>query len=69
MQDKHFVQTPGGTEADPFILQFAIKKDAYIISNDLFRDHYDRFKKEWILDRRITFKIIDDNIYFDNINQ
>jgi hypothetical protein len=69
LKDKHFVETPGRAEADPFILQFAKEKDAYIISNDLFRDYYDRFSKEWILDKRISFKIIDNNIYFDNLNQ
>ena len=60
-------ETPGGTEADHFILKFAKEKDSYIISNDLFKEFRSFYGKEWIRTKRITFKIIQDKLYFDKI--
>jgi len=62
-----FDETPGGTEADYFILQFAKRKDAFIISNDMFREHYSRFGKEWVKKKRITFSFIDGTLFFDRM--
>ena len=33
-------ETPGGSDADNYILKIAQERDAYIISNDMFRDKY-----------------------------
>lgn len=61
------IETPEGTKADPFILQYAFENNGYIISNDKFKDFYSIFKKKWIEKRRISFRIIDDEIYFDKL--
>jgi len=61
------VETPGGTEADHFILKYAKKNDSFIISNDLFREFESIFGKHWIREKRISFKIINDTLYFDKI--
>ncbi len=62
-----FDETPGGTEADYFILQYAKRKDAFIISNDMFRKHYSRFGEEWIKKKRIAFSFIDGALFFDRM--
>ena len=58
-------QAPAGTEADLFILQWARKRNALIITNDQYKDHYARFGEGWIKSKRITFSIIDDDIFFE----
>jgi len=60
-------ETPGGTEADHFILQYAKDNDSYIISNDRFKEFREFFGKAWLDKRLITFKFIKDNLYFDKI--
>ena len=62
-----FEETPGGTEADYYILQYAMQKDAFIVSNDMFRNHYSRFGEEWIKKKRITFSFIDGALFFDRM--
>jgi len=60
-------ETPGGTEADHFILQYAKDNNSYIISNDRFKEFREFFGKAWLDKRLITFKFIKDNLYFDKI--
>ncbi len=61
------IETPAGTQADNFILNYAKENDAFVISNDRFKDFYDIFGKEWIKKKRITFTFIDHSIFFDRI--
>jgi len=61
------IETPGGTEADHFILKYAKENNSFIISNDLFREFREIYGKKWINERRITFKFIKDKLYFDKI--
>jgi len=67
VRKKQIVESPEGTQADIFILQFALRKNAYIISNDRFKEYYGIFDKEWIDSIRISFRIIKDEIYFDKL--
>jgi tetratricopeptide (TPR) repeat protein len=67
VQKEEFIETPAGTEADFFILNFAKEKQAFVISNDRFMDHYDEFGGKWIKKIRIAFTFIEDSIYFDKI--
>ena len=60
-------ETPGGTEADHFILQYAKENDSYIISNDRFKEFRNFFGSAWLSKHLITFKFIKDNLYFDKI--
>ena len=64
---KQIIESPKGTEADIFILQLAQRKNAYMISNDKFKDYYSIFDKKWIESMRISFRIIDDEIIFDRL--
>lgn len=60
-------ETPGGTEADHFILNYAKENNSYIISNDMFREFRKFFGSAWLKERLITFKTIKDRLYFDKI--
>ena len=67
IENDSFIETPGGTEADFFILKFAKEIDAFIISNDMFKEFYKFFGKNWIKSKRITFKIIEGLLFFYKI--
>lgn len=67
VQEKRIIETPEGTPADIFVLQLVHEKNGYIISNDQFKDFYAIFEKKWINEKRISFRIIDDNIFFDKL--
>ncbi|MBA7681954.1 hypothetical protein ES703_90299 [subsurface metagenome] len=67
IQNREIREVPGGSDADNYILHIAIEKDTFIISNDMFRDKYEYFGKEWIKSKKITFKIIEQSLYFDKI--
>ena len=60
-------ETPGGTEADYFILNYAKENNSYIISNDMFREFWKIYGRAWFKERLITFKTIKDRLYFDKI--
>ncbi|GAH09883.1 unnamed protein product, partial [marine sediment metagenome] len=60
-------ETPGGTEADHFILQYAKENNSYIISNDRFKEFRKFFGSAWLNNQLITFKFIKDKLYFDKI--
>ena len=61
------IETPAGTEADYFILQYALDKNAFIISNDMYKDFYNAFGKDWIKKKRITFTFIEQEIFLDKL--
>lgn len=65
--DNRFIESPGGSQADSFILQYAYKVNGWILSNDNFRDYSSVFGNDWIQSRRISFRIIDEEIYFDKL--
>ena len=65
--DNRFIESPGGSQADSFILQYAYNINGWILSNDNFRDYSSAFGKEWIQSKRISFKIIDGDKYFDKL--
>ena len=61
------IETPEGNPSDIFILQLAYQKDGYIISNDKYREYFAIFGKNWVKNRRISFRIIDDVFCFNKI--
>ena len=62
-----FLEITGGTQADHYILQYAKKENAFIISNDAFREFYEVFGGDWIREKRITFQFINGDLFFDKI--
>lgn len=67
IENKEIIEITGGTKADIFILQYAFRNNAFIISNDQYKEYIDLFGKSWIEEHRISFRIIDDDIYFDKL--
>ena len=67
IEEGKIIESPGGTEADHFILKYAKDNDSFIISNDLFREFETIYGRDWIRNRRISFKFINDKLYFDKI--
>lgn len=65
---KLVVQTPADAYDDSFCIQYCKEKNAFIVTNDMFRDYVDKIsdnrKKEsekmWIKDRRIGFTFHED---------
>jgi hypothetical protein len=60
-------QAPAGTDADYFILSFARELDAYIVSNDRFRDRQDSFPDA--RERMIRYMIVEDEVVFEKRNR
>ena len=60
-------QAPAGTDADYFILSFARELEAFIVSNDRFRDRADAFPEA--LDRMIRYMILEDEVVFERRNK
>lgn len=56
-------QAPAGTDADFFILSFARELDAWIVSNDRFRDRQKAFPEA--RDRAIRYMILNDEVVFE----
>jgi len=52
--------SPTGTNDDDFILELARCRDAYVLTNDLFRDHIaqGRVTKQWVASRRISYMYV-----------
>lgn len=62
--DKEVIhQVPKEMHADWLILRVAQAEDAFILSNDLFRDYWDIYGRETIMNKRISFKIIEGKLY------
>ena len=60
-------QAPAGTDADYFILSFARELDAYIVSNDRFRDRQESFPDA--RERMIRYMIVEDEVVFEKRNR
>lgn len=56
-------QAPAGTDADYFILSFARELDAWIVSNDRFRDREKAFPE--VRERVIRYMILNDEVVFE----
>ena len=59
-------QAPAGTDADYFILSFARKMHARILSNDRFRDRAKEFSRE--RDRIIRYMIVQGEVVLERRN-
>lgn len=57
MTPRLIFEAPAGIAADNFILVYALRKDAVILSNDRFAE-YEFASKEWLKEHRIRFMII-----------
>ncbi|MFL5384967.1 MAG: NYN domain-containing protein [Longimicrobiaceae bacterium] len=67
IDDGEIRQAPAGTDADWFILSFARELDAYIVSNDRFRDRQEAFPDA--RERMIRYMILEDEVVFEKRNR
>ena len=58
-------EAPEGRPADIFILEQARKEDCKFLTNDLYRDSFDKFDKDWIFTHRLTCMFEDGEIIID----
>lgn len=61
---KHLIQAPSGQNDDHHVIQMALDKDMYILSNDLYRDHFKEHPDMAVklASRLIKYSIIDDEV-------
>jgi len=59
----HVRQAPAGTDADYFILSFARELNAWVVSNDRFRDRVKQFPEA--RDRVIRFMIVNGEVVLE----
>jgi hypothetical protein len=60
-------QAPAGVDDDQFIIQYALKRDAFIVTNDLFKDYVanHRDKRHFIWDHRLSYSFMGDEVMLD----
>lgn len=63
VDDGRIRQAPAGTDADYFILAFARDLDAYVVSNDRFREREDAFPDA--KRRIIRYMIVENEVVFE----
>jgi hypothetical protein len=63
VQNGKIHQAPAGTDADYFILSFARKLDAHVVSNDRFKEYREGFPEE--MDRLIRYMIVEDEVVLE----
>jgi hypothetical protein len=61
---KHFFKVTGSTRADGVILHYADHNKCRIITNDIYRDYYDKY--DWLLDK-YTMRLIQGNLQPNNL--
>jgi len=60
---KRIIEAPSKTKADEFILNYAMEKNAFILSNDQYRE-YDFVPVDWLEEHRINFMFIKGKLVF-----
>lgn len=58
-------QAPAGRKADKFFLKIAKAFKCKFLTNDLCKDHYDDYGKEWIRENRKTFMFINGELILE----
>ncbi|MFW9826684.1 MAG: hypothetical protein ACFFEY_03580 [Candidatus Thorarchaeota archaeon] len=51
-------QAPAGRKADGFVLEFTKAENCKFLSNDMYKDYYNEFGKEWIFNHRLVGKFL-----------
>jgi len=62
---KRIIEAPSKTKADEFILNYAMEKNAFILSNDQYRE-FDFVPEDWLEEHRISFMFIKGKLVFQN---
>lgn len=67
LQEENFAQAPAGQDDDYFIIEFALRKEAFIVTNDFYKDYKERHpdKRHFIRTHRISYKYLADEIMLE----
>ncbi len=52
--DRIVIESPAGTKADEYVLEVAKAEKSKFLTNDLFREYWNEFGKDWIFKNRLT---------------
>ncbi|KKK98428.1 hypothetical protein LCGC14_2642840, partial [marine sediment metagenome] len=65
IKEKIIYQAPAGRKADPFFLKIAKAFKSKFLTNDLCKEYYEEYGKEWIIENRKTFMFIDGKLILE----
>ena len=65
VEDGIVYQAPAGRKADKFFLKIAKAFKCKFLTNDLCKEYYDDYGKEWIRENRKTFMFIDGELILE----
>lgn len=69
VEEQILYQAPAGRKADNFFLNIAKAFKCKFLTNDLCREYYDEFGKDWIQENRKTFMFIDGKLILEKFNK
>ena len=58
LQKGTLTQAPAGRKADEFVLEFAKTEDCKFLANDMYKDFYKEFGREWIFEHRLACMLV-----------
>jgi len=58
LQKGTLTQAPAGRKADEFVLKFAKAEDCKFLANDMYKDFYKEFGREWIFEHRLACMLV-----------
>jgi len=65
IKEKIIYQAPAGRKADLFYLKIAKAFKSKFLTNDLCKEYYEEYGKEWIIENRKTFMFIDGKLILE----
>jgi len=62
---KIIYEAPAGRPADQYVLKYAQDWQCKFLTNDMFKEYWNEFGKEWVLNNRITYMFVDGQLLLD----
>ena len=62
---KIIYEAPAGRPADKYVLKFARDWKCKFLTNDMFKEYWNEFGKEWVLNNRITYMFVNRQLLLD----
>ena len=65
IKEKIIYQAPAGRKADPFFLKIAKAFKSKFLTNDLCKEYYEEYGRDWIIENRKTFMFIEGKLILE----
>ena len=65
IKEKIIYQAPAGRKADPFFLKLAKAFKSKFLTNDLCKEYYEEYGRDWIIENRKTFMFIEGKLILE----